>query len=266
MKPVVIKARDGLKLQLLPDAARRRRAEEPADGALRPRRAVGPRQLGLQPQAQWLANRGYAVLQVNFRASTGYGKKFLNAGNQQWGPRCTTTCSTPSKWAIEQGIADPKTVAIFGGSYGGYAALAGATFTPDVFACAVDIVGPSNLKTLLDSIPPYWKPMRALFDVADGQRRRPEGRRADPERLAAVPGRQDHPSPLLIGQGANDPRVKRSESEQIVDGDREEQRQRDLRALPRRGPRLRAAGEPDRLQRARREVPRRATSAAASSR
>ena len=127
-------------------------------------------------------------------------------------------------WAVKEGVADPKKVAIMGGSYGGYAALAGVAFTPDVFACGVDIVGPSNLITLLKSIPPYWKPMRSMFDRADRRHRRPGGRRAAPER----PRRCSRPTrsgcPLLIGQGANDPRVKQAESEQIVAAHGEERR------------------------------------------
>ena len=161
---------------------------------------------GYNSWAQWLANRGYAVLQVNFRGSTGYGKKFLNAGNRQWGQKMHDDLIDAANWAVEQGIRRPEEVAIFGGSYGGYAALAAATFTPDVFACAVDIVGPSNLKTLIGSIPPYWKPMRSMFDVRMGNVDDPK----DAELIhdASPLFKADKiTKPLLIGQGANDPRV-----------------------------------------------------------
>ena len=104
---------------------------------------------GYDPEAQWFANRGYACLQVNYRGSTGYGKKFLNAGNKEWGARMHDDLVDAVGWAVEEGVADPDRVAIYGGSYGGYAALVGATFTPDLFRCAVDIVGPSSLITLI---------------------------------------------------------------------------------------------------------------------
>jgi dipeptidyl aminopeptidase/acylaminoacyl peptidase len=173
---------------------------------------------GYHPEAQWLANRGYLCLQVNYRGSTGYGKAFINAGDKEFGGKMQDDLTDAVGHAIAQGWADPKRVAIYGGSYGGYAALAGATFTPDLFCCAVDIVGPSNLKTLIESIPPYWAPMLAMFHRRVGN---PETD-ADflwsrsPLRLAA-----DIRIPLLIAQGANDPRVKQAESEQIVAAMRE---------------------------------------------
>ncbi|MEO6325116.1 MAG: alpha/beta fold hydrolase [Thermoanaerobaculia bacterium] len=171
---------------------------------------------GYSPYAQWLANRGYAVLQVNFRASTGYGKKFLNAGNKQWGLKMHDDLLDAVDWAVKQGYADPKRVAIMGGSYGGYAALAAVTFTPEKFACSVDIVGPSNLKTLIGSIPAYWKPMRATFDVRMGNVDDPKD--AELVKAASPLFKADKiVRPLLIGQGANDPRVNQKESEQIVD-------------------------------------------------
>ncbi len=171
---------------------------------------------GYDPYAQWFANRGYAVLQTNFRASTGYGKKFLNAGNRQWGLKMHDDLIDAVDWAVKQGIADPKKIAIMGGSYGGYAALAAATFTPEKFACSVDIVGPSNLKTLIGSIPPYWKPLRATFDVRMGNVDDPKD--AELIKNASPLFKADKiVRPLLIGQGANDPRVNVKESEQIVD-------------------------------------------------
>jgi len=171
---------------------------------------------GYNPMAQWFANRGYACLQVNFRGSTGYGKKFLNAGNKQWGLKMHDDLIDAVDWAAKEGYADPKRVAIYGGSYGGYSALAGVTFTPDKFACSVAIVGPSSIRTLLNTIPPYWKPMMAQFSVRVGDINDPKDaeliKNASPLYHADKIVR-----PLLIGQGANDPRVKQSESEQIVD-------------------------------------------------
>src|ERR1039457_3870835 len=171
---------------------------------------------GYSSYAQWFANRGYAVHQPNYRGSTGYGKKFLYAGNRQWGLKMHDDLIDAAKWAVTQGYADPKKIAVFGGSYGGYAALAAATFTPDAFACNVDIVGPSNLKTLIASIPPYWKPLRATFDVRMGNVDDPKD--AELIKKASPLFKADKiVRPLLIGQGANDPRVNVKESEQIVD-------------------------------------------------
>ena len=170
---------------------------------------------GYDPSTQWLANRGYAVLQVNYRGSTGYGKSFINAANKQWGRAMHDDLLDAKKWAVDQGFADPNKVAVFGGSYGGYAALAAVTITPTDFTCAVDIVGPSNLRTLVQSIPPYWKPMRVIFDTRMGNIDDP----ADAELIKAASPlfKADKiVRPLLIGQGANDPRVKQAESEQIV--------------------------------------------------
>jgi dipeptidyl aminopeptidase/acylaminoacyl peptidase len=168
---------------------------------------------GYDPEAQWLANRGYAVLQVNFRGSTGYGKDFLNAGNREWAAKMHDDLIDAVNWIVEQGIADPKKVAIMGGSYGGYATLVGLTFTPDVFAAGVDIVGPSNLVTLLKSIPPYWAPLLASMYHRIGNLETEEEFLNSRSPLFFVDRIQ---KPLLIGQGANDPRVKQAESEQIV--------------------------------------------------
>jgi dipeptidyl aminopeptidase/acylaminoacyl peptidase len=216
MKPVVIKSRDGLSLNsylTLPVGL------APKNLPLILFVHGGPwgrDNWGYNPTAQWLANRGYAVLQVNYRASTGYGKKFLNAGNYQWGLKMHDDLIDAAKWAIDKGIADAKKIAVFGGSYGGYAALAAATMTPDFFACNVDIVGPSNLKTLIASIPPYWKPIRAMFDVRMGNVDDPKD--AELIHNASPLFRANKiTKPLLIGQGANDPRVNVRESEQIVD-------------------------------------------------
>ena len=165
--------------------------------------------------AQFLANRGYAVLQPNFRASTGYGKKFLDAGNKQWGGKMQDDVTFGAKYLIAQGIADPKRVGIMGGSYGGYATLAGVTFTPDLYAAAVSIVGPSNLITLLESIPPYWEPIRKLFYERMGDPTTPEGK-AQLLRQSPLTSAAKIKTPLLVVQGANDPRVNKRESDQIV--------------------------------------------------
>jgi dipeptidyl aminopeptidase/acylaminoacyl peptidase len=168
---------------------------------------------GYNPEAQWLANRGYLCIQVNYRGSTGYGKAFVAAGDREWGGKMHDDLVDAAEYAVSQGWADRSKVAIYGGSYGGYAALVGAAFTPDVFCCAVDIVGPSNLKTLLETIPPYWAPMIAQLYRRVGN---PE---TDAEFLwsrSPLSRARDIRIPLLIAQGANDPRVKQAESEQIV--------------------------------------------------
>jgi dipeptidyl aminopeptidase/acylaminoacyl peptidase len=168
---------------------------------------------GYDPEAQWLANRGYLCVQVNYRGSTGYGKAFVDAGNREWGGKMHDDLIDAVSYVTGQGWADPSRVAIYGGSYGGYAALAGAAFTPDVFCCAVDIVGPSNLKTLLETFPPYWAPMIAQWYRRVGN---PE---TDADFLwsrSPLSRARDIRIPLLIAQGANDPRVKQAESEQIV--------------------------------------------------
>ncbi|HEY4385678.1 MAG TPA: S9 family peptidase [Ktedonobacteraceae bacterium] len=168
---------------------------------------------GYNPEAQWFANRGYACLQVNYRGSTGYGKTFLNAGDREWGRNMHNDLVDAVEWAIQQGIADPKKVAIYGGSYGGYAALVGATFTPDLFCCAVDIVGPSNLITLIKAFPPYWSTFLANFHKRVGN---PDTEAAFLKSRSPLFKADQIKIPLLIAQGANDPRVKQAESEQIV--------------------------------------------------
>ncbi|MCX7606451.1 MAG: S9 family peptidase, partial [Bacteroidia bacterium] len=171
---------------------------------------------GYDPMAQFLANRGYAVLQVNFRASTGYGKAFLNAGNKQWGTGIMQHDLTDAVLQmVKEGIFDPKRVAIMGGSYGGYATLAGVTFTPDMYACGISIVGPSSIITLIRSVPPYWKPAIKIFHNRVGNPDDPQ----EVERLKAQSPLYHIERirvPLLIVQGANDPRVKQQESDQIV--------------------------------------------------
>ncbi len=168
---------------------------------------------GYNPEAQWMANRGYLCLQVNYRGSTGYGKAFVNAGDREWGAKMHDDLIDAVDYAVTRGWADRSRVAIYGGSYGGYAALVGAAFTPDVFCCAVDIVGPSNLKTLLESVPPYWAPMIAQLHRRVGNPETDEDFLWSRSPLSRA---GDIRIPLLIAQGANDPRVKQAESEQIV--------------------------------------------------
>lgn len=169
---------------------------------------------GFDPETQWLANRGYACLQINFRGSTGYGKRFLNAGDKEWGGKMHDDLIDAVRWAVDRHIADPKRIAIYGGSYGGYAALVGATFTPEVFCCAVDVVGPSNLITMIRTIPPYWSAFIAIEHrrVGDPDTEEDFLKSRSPlfhvDRIAI---------PVLIAHGANDPRVKQAESEQIVE-------------------------------------------------
>ncbi len=170
---------------------------------------------GYNAYAQFLANRGYAVLAPNFRASTGYGKKFLNAGNNEWGQKMQDDLTWGVKYLVSQGIADPKRVGIMGGSYGGYATLAGVTYTPDLYAAAVAIVAPSNLKTLLEAIPPYWEAGRTLFYKRMGDPNTPEGI-AQMRRQSPLFSADKIKTPLFVVQGANDPRVNIREANQIV--------------------------------------------------
>ncbi|TVR77478.1 MAG: S9 family peptidase [Saprospirales bacterium] len=170
---------------------------------------------GYNGYVQFLANRGYAVLQPNFRISTGFGKKFLNAGNRQWGDKMQDDLSWGVKYLVEMGIADKHRIGIFGGSYGGYAALAGLAFTPDLYACGVSFVGPSNLITLLESIPPYWEAGRKMFHIRMGDPTTEEGRE-QLIRQSPLYSAEKIKSPLMVVQGQNDPRVKKAESDQIV--------------------------------------------------
>ena len=165
---------------------------------------------GLSPMVQWLANRGYAVIQVNYRGSTGYGKSYLNAGNLEWAGKMHTDLLDAKDHCVKSGLSDPDRFAIMGGSYGGYATLVALTFTPEEFTCGVDLVGPSSIETLLATVPPYWAPMLAMFKLRVGE---------DPELLRSrspLTFASNICRPLLIAQGANDPRVKQSESDQIA--------------------------------------------------
>jgi len=222
MEPVVIPARDGLDLVsylTLPvsqDEDHDARPEQPLPMVLFVHGGPWARDAwGYNPYHQWLANRGYAVLSVNFRGSTGFGKAFINASNLEWAGTMHNDLLDAVDWAVAEGIAVKEKVAIMGGSYGGYATLVGLTFTPDVFACGVDIVGPSNLNTLLASIPPYWKPTMDLFSTRVGDPRTEEGKALLEER-SPLTHVDKIIKPLLIGQGANDPRVKQAEADQIA--------------------------------------------------
>jgi dipeptidyl aminopeptidase/acylaminoacyl peptidase len=222
MHPVIIKARDGLNLVSYLTAPTKVKLDEnfkassPVPLVLYVHGGPWVRDgWGLNPVHQWLANRGYAVLSVNYRGSNGLGKDFLNAGNREWGKKMHDDLIDSVNWAIEKNIADPKKVAIMGGSYGGYATLVGLTLTPDVFACGVDIVGPSNILTLIKSVPPYWEPILNDFKKRVG----PWDTAEEIEALNQV-SPLNHAGkinkPLFIAQGAHDPRVKQAESDQIV--------------------------------------------------
>jgi len=222
MHPVFIKSRDGLDLvsyYTLPigsDSDFDGYPDEPLPMVLCVHGGPWARDnWGYNSVHQWLANRGYVVLSVNFRGSTGFGKAFINAGNLEWGGKMHDDLIDTVDWAVLERIADPDRVAIMGASYGGYATLWGMTNTPDTFACGVDIVGPSNLTTLYETIPPYWQPEIELFAARMGDPRTEEGRVLFTERSPLTYVDQIE-KPLLIVQGANDPRVKQAESDQIV--------------------------------------------------
>jgi dipeptidyl aminopeptidase/acylaminoacyl peptidase len=216
MEPVTIRARDGLELvSYLSRPRGSSRADRLPMVLLVHGGPWGRDAWGLHPNHQWLANRGYAVLSVNFRSSTGFGKTFVNAGNREWAGKMHDDLIDAVDWTMAQGIADPARIAIMGTSYGGYSALVGVTFTPEKFACAVDLVGISNLVTFFNTIPDYWQTWKSMMAVRVGDYRTEEGRKFLEE--CSPLNRADRiVRPLLIGQGANDVRVKAAESEQIV--------------------------------------------------
>ena len=168
---------------------------------------------GFNPEVQFLANRGYAVLQINYRGSTGYGKKFWELSFKQWGKTMQDDVTDGAKWLIKKGIADPKRIAIYGGSYGGYATLAGLTFTPNLYCCGVDYVGVSNLFTFMNTIPPYWKPYLDMFHEMVGDPKKDSLLMAE---ASPVLHADQIKAPLFIAQGAHDPRVNKNESDQMV--------------------------------------------------
>jgi dipeptidyl aminopeptidase/acylaminoacyl peptidase len=213
VKPIEYKSRDGLTIHGYLTLPRGIEAEN-LPVVINPHGGPWARDnWGFNPEIQYLANKGYAVLQMNFRGSTGYGRKFLEASYKQWGLTMQDDISDGVQWLIDEGIADPERVAIYGASYGGYATLAGLTFTPELYACGVDYVGVSNLFTFMKSIPPYWKPMLEMMYNQVG----------DPVKdsvLLAAASPVFHADkivvPLFIAQGANDPRVNKNESDQMV--------------------------------------------------
>ena len=216
MRPVTYEARDGLQIPAYLTLPRGVEARGLPTVLLVHGGPWSRDSWGYNSTAQFLANRGYAVLQPNFRGSTGYGKAFLNAGNREWGTGAMQHDLTDgARWLIEEGIADPERVAIMGTSYGGFATLAGLAFTPDLFAAGVDVVGPSNLISLLASIPPYWASVVQMFHERMGDPTTEEGR-AQLMAQSPLNSADAITAPLLIIQGANDPRVKQAESDQIV--------------------------------------------------
>jgi dipeptidyl aminopeptidase/acylaminoacyl peptidase len=222
MFPQEIKARDGLTLVSylsLPkgaDTDGNGKADQPVPMVLFVHGGPWARdRYGYHSFHQWLANRGYAVLSVNYRGSTGFGKRFISAGDLQWGRKMHDDLLDAVDWAVNNGVTTRDKVAIMGGSYGGYATLAGMAFTPTTFACGVDIVGPSNLFTLLQTIPPYWEAIKQQFYKRMGDPTTEQGKALLTER-SPLNFAQNIARPLLIGQGANDPRVNVAESDQIV--------------------------------------------------
>lgn len=215
MKPVTYKSSDGLEIPAYLTLPRGVKAKNLPALVIPHGGPWGRDRWGYDTLAQFFANRGYAVLMPNFRGSTGYGRKFLDAGNLEWGRKMQDDVTWGVKYLVAEGIADPKRVGILGGSYGGYATLAGVTFTPDVYAAAVDIVGPSNLITLLDAIPPYWEPIRRMFYLRLGNPTTDDGKKLLMEE-SPINSADKIKTPLLVAQGANDPRVNRREAEQIV--------------------------------------------------
>jgi dipeptidyl aminopeptidase/acylaminoacyl peptidase len=215
MKPVRYKSSDGLEIPAYLTLPRGIPAKNLPTVILPHGGPWGRDAWGYNPYHQFFANRGYAVLSPNFRASTGYGKKFLNLGNLQWGRTMQDDVTWGVKYVVAEGISDPKRMGIFGGSYGGYATLAGIAFTPDLYTAAVDLFGPANLITLLDSIPPYWEAIRQMFYTRMGNPGTPEGKALLVDRSPLTHAAKIR-TPLLIAQGANDPRVNKAESEQIL--------------------------------------------------
>jgi dipeptidyl aminopeptidase/acylaminoacyl peptidase len=214
MKPIEYKSRDGLTIHgylTLPLGAEAKNLPV----VINPHGGPWYRDTwGFNPEVQFLANRGYAVLQMNFRGSTGYGRKFWEASFKQWGRSMQDDITDGVQWLIKQGIADPKRVAIYGGSYGGYATLAGVTFTPDLYAAAVDYVGVANMFTFMKTIPPYWKPFLDMFHEMVGD---PEKDKAMMEAASPVMHADKIKTPLFVAQGAHDPRVNKAESDQMVE-------------------------------------------------
>lgn len=217
MHPVCYTTRDGLQIEAyltLPDGLTPDTAKQ-LPVVVNPHGGPWARDCwGYSSEVQFLSNRGYAVFQMNFRGSTGYGRHFLEASYKQWGLKMQDDITDGVKWLIEQGIANPNRIAIYGGSYGGYATLAGLTFTPDLYACGIDYVGVSNLFTFMQTIPPYWRPMLEMMYEQVGHPKH------DADQLAATSPALHADKikvPLFVAQGANDPRVNKAESDQMVE-------------------------------------------------
>lgn len=214
MKPVQYISKDGLSIRgylTLPPGS----AEKNLPVVVNPHGGPWVRDTwGFNPEVQFLANRGYAVFQPNYRGSTGYGKKFWEASFKQWGKKMQDDITDGVNWLIHEGIADANRIAIYGGSYGGYATLAGLTFTPDVYACGIDYVGVSNLFTFMNTIPPYWKPyLKMMYEMVGN----PETEKELLRCASPVFHAEKIKAPLLVAQGRNDPRVNINESDQIVE-------------------------------------------------
>jgi dipeptidyl aminopeptidase/acylaminoacyl peptidase len=214
MKPVTYTSRDGLTIHgylTLPQGLKPKNLPV----VVNPHGGPWARDVwGYNPEVQFLANRGYAVLQVNFRTSTGYGRQFWEAGFKQWGLKIQDDITDGVQWLIDEGIADPKRIGIYGGSFGGYATLAGLAFTPDLYACGVDYVGISNIFTFIKTFPPYWEPMRRMVYEMVGD---PEKDKELYEKVSPIFHADNIKVPVLVAQGANDPRVNKAESDQIVE-------------------------------------------------
>jgi len=217
MRPIQYKSRDGLTIHgylFLPKGMDMKTAKN-LPVVVNPHGGPWARDMwGYTAESQFLANRGYAVLKMNFRGSTGYGKKFWKASFKQWGLKMQDDVTDGVNWLVKEGIADKNRVAIYGGSYGGYATLAGLAFTPDLYRCGVDYVGVSNIFTLMETIPPYWKPMQEMFYEMVGH---PEKEKELVKKASPLFSADKIKAPLFVAQGAKDPRVKKSESDQIVD-------------------------------------------------
>ena len=214
MKPIEYKSRDGLTIHgylTLPKGMEAKNLPV----VINPHGGPWARDdWGYNNEAQLFANRGYAVLQMNFRGSTGYGKDFWLKSQKQWGKTMQDDITDGVQWLIKEGIADPKRVAIYGGSYGGYATLAGVAFTPDLYACAVDYVGVSNMFTFMKTIPPYWEPYKAMFHEMVGDPVKDSALLAE---ISPALHAGNIKTPLFVAQGANDPRVNKAESDQMVE-------------------------------------------------
>ena len=215
MKPIKYKSRDGLTIPGYLTLPLDYKKGEKLPVVINPHGGPWARDnWGFNPEIQFLANRGYAVLQMNFRGSVGYGREFWEISFKQWGKTMQDDITDGVNWLIEEGIADPDRIAIYGASYGGYATLAGLTFTPDIYACGVDYVGVSNIFTLLETLPPYWELGRQMMYEMIGN---PETEKELLEAASPLFHIDKIKAPLLVAQGANDPRVKQAESDQIVD-------------------------------------------------